>query len=81
MRAAAKRRERPSASRKTTALQRISRPRVSKAWGSRTKLIVKSTALHAAYFGWQHVIGQVLFNIEENRRVVSAPANDCIAFP
>jgi hypothetical protein len=34
-----------------------------------------------ANFGWRHVIGQVLFNIEENRRVVSAPANDCIAFP
>lgn len=25
--------------------------------------------------------GEVLFNIEKNRRVVSAPANDCIAFP
>ncbi len=34
-----------------------------------------------ANFGWRHGIGQVLFNIEENRRVVSAPANDCIAFP
>jgi hypothetical protein len=42
---------------------------------------VNSTALRAAYFGWRHVIGEVLFNIEENRRVVSAPANDCIAFP
>lgn len=38
-------------------------------------------ALRAAYFGWRRVIGQVLFNVEENRRVVSAPANDCIAFP
>jgi hypothetical protein len=34
-----------------------------------------------ANFSWRHVIGQVLLNIEENRRVVSAPANDCIAFP
>src|ERR1700722_15982055 len=43
--------------------------------------IVNSTPLRAAYFAWRRVIGQVLFDIEENRRVVSAPANDCIAFP
>jgi hypothetical protein len=40
---------------------------------------VNSTALRAAYFGWRHVIGQVLFNPEENRRLVSANACDCIA--
>ena len=28
------------------------------------------------YFGWRHVIGQVLFNLEPNRRLVSANASD-----
>jgi hypothetical protein len=40
------------------------------------KLIVNSTALGAAYFGWRHVIGQVLLNLEPNRRLVSANASD-----
>jgi hypothetical protein len=39
-------------------------------------LIVNSTALRAGYFGWRHVIGQVLFNLEPNRRLVSANAGD-----
>jgi hypothetical protein len=39
-------------------------------------LIVNSTALRAGYFGWRHVIGQALFNLEPNRRLVSANAGD-----
>ena len=29
-----------------------------------------------ANFGWRHAIGQVLFNLEPNRRLVSANASD-----
>jgi hypothetical protein len=39
-------------------------------------LIVDSMALRAAHFGWRHVIGQVLLNLEPNRRLVSANASD-----
>ena len=45
---------------------------------------MNSTALRATYFGWQHVLGQVLVLLngnEPNRRVVSAPASDCTEVP